>query len=242
MARNTTLQEIVRMVREEAGHSVNAALGQNTVDAIKNKIRRQQDILWEEYAWPHLQVERDIALAAGQRYYNFPADLSPAHRIDQVVVKHVDEWRPVEFGITVAHYNTVDSELGERRDPVLAWDMHQGEQIEVWPTPATGSRLRPGPFPVQTDILRLRGTRKLLPLIADGDRADLDDRLLSLFVAAEITAKQNQGDAGAILSQAQRHLSRLKGNQSRERSFRRGTGGGVPGSHGRPRPTYGGPL
>jgi len=234
MARGTTLQEIVRMVREEAGHSVNASLGQNTVDAIKHKIRRQQDVLWEEHPWPHLEVERDLTLSAGQRYYNFPADLSPSHRVEEVSVRHAGEWRPVDYGITVAHYNSVDPDDGERRDPVLAWELYEGDQLEVWPTPDAGG-----------DILRLRGTRKLSPLIADGDRADLDDRLLSLFVAAELTAKQRQEDSQVMLSQAQRLLAKLKGNTPRCRVFTRG--GGMSRAeeqryYGRPRPLYGGKL
>ena len=228
MARNTTLQEIVRMVREEAGHSVNAALGQNMVEAIKHKIRRQQDVLWEEHPWPHLEVERDLTLASGQQHYNFPADLSPSHRVEQVTVRHADEWRQVDYGITPAHYNSVDPMDNERRDPVLCWELYEGEQIEVWPLPDVGG-----------DILRLRGTRRLRPLIGDSDRADLDDRMLSLFVAAELTAQQKHPNAAALLSQAQRLLDKLKGNAPRQRVFTRGSNCNIRVAPGRPRPLYG---
>lgn len=232
MARGTTLQELVRMVREEAGHSTSAALGQNTLEGLKNKIRRQQEILWLEHEWPHLRVEREITLEAGSRYYNFPADLSANHRIDEAHVFHDDEWIPLRHGITLAHYNHLNPDANERQDPVEAWELHEGEQIEVWPLPETNG----------VRVL-LRGTRNLRPLIADADTADLDDRMLALFVAGEITAKQNQRDAEALLTMARNLFARLKSVNSKNRVFRNGdpryhaTAGGpdVP----RARPLYG---
>jgi hypothetical protein len=229
MARGTTLNELVTMVREEAGHSTNATLGQNTVTSLKQKIRRQQEVLWLNHAWPHMRVERDIILEAGDRYYNPPADLSMNHRIDAVGVKFDDRWRPVEHGITMAHYNSVDPELDERRDPVLCWEIYEGNQIEVWPLPETNGT-----------VLRLRGTRNLNPLIANSDTADLDDMLIVMFVAAELAAKQRQDDAQAKLQIAQSHLAKLKAENSKIRNFT--VGGNSRAENGRvirPRPLYG---
>jgi len=231
MARGTSLNELVRMVREEAGHSTSAALGQNTVDGLKQKIRRQQEVLWRENEWSHLRVERDILLQAGSRYYNFPSDLSNSHRIDAVGVFYEGEWRPVSHGITLAHYNTLNPETDERQDPVQAWQQFEDSQLEVWPLPETN------------DIkVRLRGTRNLKPLVANGDVADLDDQMIVLFVAAELVAKQNQRDGDAKLSSARAMLSRLKGHGSNNRMFRKSDPGHY--SDGgmcitRPRPLYG---
>lgn len=237
MARGTSLQQLVRMVREEAGHSTSAALGQNSIDAIKHKIRRQQQVLWLENDWPHLRVEREILLQAGSRYYNFPTDLSMNHRIDEVSTFYLDEWRPVEHGISLAHYNELDPEADERRAPVEYWATYQDTQLEVWP------------LPEQNDVrLRFRGTRNLRPLIADTDVCDLDDNMIAMFVASELTAKQNQRDSDALLSQARNLLVRLKGSTSRTRSFRVGNqgyreqGGGDTSAAGRPRPLYGKPI
>jgi hypothetical protein len=208
VARGTSLNELVTMVRQEAGHSTNAALGQNTLDGLKQKIRRQQEVLWLAHPWPHLRVERDITLAAGQRYYNPPTDLSLNHRIDAVGVKFEDLWRPVEHGITLDHYNSVDPEADERRDPVLCWELYEAEQIEVWPLPETDG-----------STLRLRGIRNLGALVADADTADIDDLLIVLFVAAELAAKQKQDDAQAKLQIAQSHLATLKAENSKNRNF-----------------------
>jgi hypothetical protein len=208
MARGTTLQELVTMVREEAGHSTNAGLGQNTLDGLKQKIRRQQVVLWQEHEWPHLRVERDIVLQAGQRYYAPPTDLSLNHRIDLVHVFHDGRWQTVDPGITLDQYNYLDSDADVRQDPVLRWELYEAEQIEVWPIPKTNGIK-----------LRLQGTRNLRALVADGDTADLDDRLITLFVAAELLAKQKSDDAGPKLSMAQRLLTKLKGNNSKIRTF-----------------------
>jgi hypothetical protein len=213
MARGTSLNELVTMVREEAGQSTNAALGQNAVGALKAMIRRQQEVLWLEHSWPHLRVEREVTIAAGQRYYAFPADLSQNHRIDEVSVKWEGDWRPVEHGITLAHYNSVDPAEDERRDPVLCWELYEGNQIEVWPLPETNGAK-----------LLLRGTRNLNPLVGDADTADLDDILIVMFVAAEIAAKQNQENAKPKLQIAQRQLQRLKAENSHDRTFSFSTG------------------
>jgi hypothetical protein len=226
MARGTTLNELVTMVREEAGHSTNAALGLNTLPSLKRMIRRQQEVLWLEHEWPHMRVERDVAIAAGQRYYNFPADLSLNHRIDEVSVRYEGEWRCVQPGITLGHYNAVDPLEDERQDPVQLWELYEGNQIEVWPLPETSG-----------STLRLRGIRNLNPLVDDAHTADLDDVLIVMFVAAEIAAKQNQENARPKLQIAQRHLQRLKGENSKIRSFKVGAKR-EPGDY-RPRPLYG---
>jgi hypothetical protein len=212
MARGTTLNELLRMVREEAGQSTNAALGVNTAAALKSMIRRQQEVLWLEHTWPHLRVERDITLEAGDRYYNFPADLSTNHRIDSVMVKHDGEWMPLAHGIGAEQYNALDPEDDERQDPVQRWQLYEAEQVELWPLPASNGV-----------TVRLSGSRNLRPLVADDDIADLDDILIVMFCAAEIAAKQNQENARPKLQIAQRHLHRLKGENSKIRTFKMGT-------------------
>jgi hypothetical protein len=208
MARGTTLESLVQMVREEAGHSTNVALGTNTIEALKTKIRRTQEVLWQEHEWPHMRVAREVALQAGSRYYDFPSDLSLTHRVDEVAIYYDERWHVVEPGIHVGHYNSVNPDEDERRDPVERWDFYELTQLEVWPLPETND-LR----------LRLKGTRNLAPLLANGDEADLDDRLITLFTAAELVAKQNQNDAEALIAQGRQILQRLKGNNSINRTF-----------------------
>jgi hypothetical protein len=86
----------------------------------------------------------------------------------------------------------------------------------------------------------MRGTRNLNPLVDDADQADLDDRLITLFVSAELLAKQKSDDARAKLSMAQRLYDKLKANNSKIRRFRMGGDEATPAY--RPRPLYGKPL
>lgn len=229
MARGTTLGQLVTMLRAECAHATSAALGQNTLPRMQQVLRRTQEFLWNDYVWPHLRAVREEVLQAGQRYYSWPADLSFDRVIPSVDVRHDDTWRPVCYGIDTCDYNANDPELDERDDPVRKWQVYEDEQFEVWPLPATnGTRLR------------FTGIKKLRPLIADSDRADLDDQLIVLFAAAEILAKQRGGDAEAKRALAAQLYKQLKGQQSKATMFVMG-GGRDPASGPpvRPGPLYG---
>ena len=72
MARGVTLGQLITDLRSEIGHSLSPALGKNTRDVLINILQRNQRRLWEDYAWPFLRVEKDVTMAAGQRYYDLP--------------------------------------------------------------------------------------------------------------------------------------------------------------------------
>lgn len=232
MARGTTLGQLVLMLREEIGDATSAALGQNNLSHLKQTLRRTQEFLWNDHSWPHLRVEREEVLQAGERYYTLPADLS-FDRVEGVPdcwIKYDETWRPVCYGITPDHYNVSDPEQDECEDPVRCWQVYEDEQYEVWPLPATdGYRLR------------FTGIRKLRPLLDDADRADLDDNLIVLFAAAEILARRKSADADAKRTIAGRLYQKLKGAQSKKSMFV--MGGGRDPLMGprieRPRPLYG---
>lgn len=229
MARGTTLGELLMMLREEVGDATSAALGQNTLPGYKRTLRRTQEFLWGDYAWPHLRVLREETLQAGQRYYSFPADLA-FDRVENTHIRWDDNWSPVHYGIEQCHYNLSDPELDNRDDPVARWQAYEDDQFEVWPLPATNG-LR----------LRFEGIRKLKPLIADDDRADLDDNLIVLFSAAEILGRKKASDGQAKAQVAGRLYRQLKGQQSKNDMFI--MGGGVDpamrSGHYRPAPRYG---
>lgn len=232
MARGTTLGQLVLMLREEIGDATSAAQGQNNLAHLKQILRRTQEFLWNDHTWPHLRVERFETLQAGERYYALPEDLAfdRVEGVPSCCIKYDETWRPVTYGIGPEHYNISDPEQDEREDPVRAWMVHEDEQYEIWPVPATnGYRLR------------FNGIRKLKPLLADGDRADLDDHLIVLFAAAEILARRKSADADAKRTLAGRLYQRLKGAQSKSSMFV--MGGGYDPINGprneRPRPLYG---
>lgn len=208
MARGTSLGVIVDKVRAEARHSQNPALGTNVRATIINAIQRVQNQLYLDYDWPFLRVRRDKLTQAGQRYYDFPTDLN-LERVETFEVLWGTEWRPIENGIEMSDYTTWNSDLDVRVDPVRKWQMIDagaGPQYEIWPLPATND-----------NTMRWTGIRKLQPLVADSDRADLDDDMIALFVAAEFLAHAKQYDAKAKLSAAQGMLERLRSRMTLKR-------------------------
>lgn len=179
MLRNT-FSQIIEMTRAEARLSTNSSRGIDHLDYIKQIIRRKYTMLAEEFDWEHLELKRSDAyktINAGQRYYDFPVNLNP-QKIMCAWYKWGELWEPVGYGIGDAEYNVLDSDTNDRSDPVQRWDYYADaslNQFEVWPLPATGG-----------NSLHFIGQKQVQTLINDGDRADLDDFLISLGAAAEI--------------------------------------------------------
>jgi len=202
MARGTQLLALVDRLKDETGRSSAVSVGVDELPSLKNLLRRTQNWLYEDYDWPFLRVNRSTNLQAGERYYDFPTDLN-VERVEETVCLYNTTRYPVLRGIEFDDYNTYDSDLDERSDPILKWDVrsiNNVEQAEVWPIPASNA----------TKLL-WRGIRALRPLIADADVCDLDDDLIVLFAASEILQRQKSSDAKAKLDFAQQHYTRLKG-------------------------------
>lgn len=214
MPLNTTLGELMTRLREECGHSVNPAQGQNTATHHKRILQRTQNFLWQDHAWNHLKVWREEQLYAGQRYYTFEPDLD-FERIEEAWVLFSGTWQPIDYGITLLNYNVTDPDLDEREDPVRRWNKHEGNQYEVWPVPNSNDTR-----------LRFRGVRKLRPFVGDEDQCDIDDELIVLFAAAEILSRQKSPDAQVKLDMAVKRYQKLKGANSKADMFI--MGGGLP--------------
>jgi len=204
MARGKQLLSLIAQLRAETGRTQNVAVGVDEVENLKVMLQRTQELLYDEYEWPHLRVERTIDLTDGQRYYDFPTDLN-FDRIQVVKLKYNNVYTDITRGIEFADFSSYDSNATspEKSFPTLKWDIREtgsGEQLEVWP------------IPNQSAKLYLFGTKKLGDLIQEADTADLDDRLIVLFAAAEILARQKSNDAKNKLSQAERRLMMLRRN------------------------------
>jgi hypothetical protein len=206
MARGTTLSELVSMFRDEAGFASTATLSQNVVQAVQTTLRRTQDVLYEQWTWPHLRVNRFELLRSGENEYSFPPDLDP-DRIEYVVARESADadWTPVTYGITPGMRNQYDSYRDERADPVRAWQYFDYGQYEVWPMPS-----------VDDASLMLTGLRKLNPLVAQADRADLDDRLIVLYAAGQWLKRSKDPSADTVLQMADTYFLKLKGNSQRK--------------------------
>lgn len=213
MARNVTLGELIDDVRAEAGHSLQANLGTAMREVLIKIIQRQQRRLWEDYDWTFLRVSRDVAVQAGQRYYDIPTDLS-LERIERVEFKYGDRWLVMQHGIGREQLDQHDSDKGIRAFPVERWAEYENNQVEFWPIPSQN-----GSVSTASDIVRFTGIRKLRPLVQEGDRADLDDTLLVLYSAAEVLAREKSADAGLKLQLAEKHYARIRARNSKTDTF-----------------------
>lgn len=215
MARGRQLQELVGQLRAETGRSQNIAVGTSELDNLKEVLRRTQEMLYDDYAWPHLRIERTIQLYAGQRYYDLPEDLN-FDRIETIKYKYNNVYTDLERGISFEDYSIFDSNNNERSSPALKWDVRYTdltEQLEIWP------------IPNENNLVYLRGTKELDPLIEESDRADLDDRLIVLFAASEMLSRQKSQDARAKLEQANaRYLTLKRNSQSDSETIQVGLG------------------
>lgn len=203
MARNTQLIQLVGMLREEVNRATSVAVGVDDVQSLKNKLRRTQEVLYDDYAWPFMrQIFPFKTLQAGEQYYDFPDGLN-LERVEGVVVYYNNLPKPLDRGITYREYAIYNSLIGVTSEPAIRWDVRwtgTKEQYEIWPIPSGNDQL-----------IQWTGIRNLRPLIADGDRADLDDQMIVLFTAAELLAKQGSDSAESVAAAATERLRVMKG-------------------------------
>lgn len=213
--RGTTLNALIQMLRRELKISESPALGKNTREGHAYALRSAQDRLFTDSDWPFKIVNRDITLAAGQRYYAPPTDLC-LEDLREAAILYSGQWSNIFRGITVQNYNELNSDIDQRLDPVRRWQVYNdpvdnGDMLEFWPVPATNG-----------GTVRFRGIRKLSPLIADTDICDIDDLLIVLQAAVDyVPLKEKQAQQG----KADRRLFSLRRNLSDGRTFI--SGGGV---------------
>jgi hypothetical protein len=222
VARNSQLLQLVTMLRAELGRSTNVAVGVDDIIGLKQKLRDNQELLYDDYDWPFLYTRYNVPLLTSERYYDVPNGLN-LERIEQVWIYYGNLPRPLTRIIDERDYAYFNSDLGITADPALKWDVRStgdttttGElsQLEVWPIPASNN---------QTMIVR--GIRQLRPLIRDADVADLDDQIIVLLTAAELLAKSESPSADAVMKRFQKRLSTLKGRRAvSDRRYRIGMG------------------
>lgn len=221
MARNTQLLQLVQMVREECGRASSLAVGVGDVEAIKTKIRRTQELLYDDWDWPHMrQFFTREDMSAGERYYD-PTDGVDFERIERMVIWYngLSHDITTRKGIEFCHYNIYDSENDVRSDPVQRWDVRwtgKREQIEFWPIPSTNDQQ-----------FQIQGIRQLRSLVNDSDRCDLDDQLLALTVASELLAVKDSKSAQLVSGLATKRLNDLRAKpRTAGKRYRMGMGEG----------------
>lgn len=202
MARGTQLQQLVYQLKAEVRQSTLVSSGVDDLPALKQLLARNQETVYDEFDWGQFRVKPYLTLAAGQRYYDIPAELD-YERVEGVACWYNNLPSPVTRGIGFEELAAYNSDNDERNDPVRNWDIvdvSNVTQIEVWPLPASNSL-----------SLQFMGYRKLRPLVSDSDPADLDDRMIVLYAAAELLEASDAKDAKSKRAMAQARFNRLKG-------------------------------
>jgi hypothetical protein len=193
--------------------SSNPAHNNQARDAQVNILQRTQEWLWEDFAWPHLNIERQYAVQAGQRYYDFGTDFD-LERIESLHVRYSGGFVPLGVGIENEHYYIHDSDLDQRAWPVRRWRVYENDQIEIWPIGDQNAD------PTTRDgFIKVKGIAKLSPLVKDTDRADLDDRLITLYAAAELLGGRGAKDAQTKLNLATTRYAKLRGRLTKSTKF-----------------------
>lgn len=223
MALRVTFREVIDNVRAEAKLSTNTSRGLDHQEHIKQLIRRHYYTLADDFDWPHLSIKKESAesrklLAAGSRFYDFPANLNP-EKIERLWVKWGSAWLPVTKGISYDNYTAYNPDDDQRVDPITHWDFYGHSQIEVWPVPATDG--------VQNGIneIAFEGQRLAERLVDDNSRLDLDDILVTLMVATEILLSHGKKDDAAVKGEAAAdRLQRMRAGRSSQTRYRMGLG------------------
>lgn len=209
MARGVQLLQLVDELRAETGRDASVAAGKNELHSLKKRLAREQNKLYQAHDWPFLRVQATITMQAGERYYDWPAEINP-DRLQDMKVRWNNSWYPVCRGITAEEYNAYDSLEDERSDPVIRWDVRttgadlaaQAEQIEVWPIPASN-----------VPVLHLWGMRPLKVLIAEDDVCDIDSDLIVLSLAAKMLKRQKSPDAADVAAEFAKMWRNMTGNR-----------------------------
>lgn len=214
MARKQTLVKLVDDLRAEIHASQNPAHNAQVRDSQIKLLQRTQEWLWEGFDWPHLHIERNYPAEAGQRLYDFGANFD-LERIESLSFRYGGRWVPLHEGIGDAEYTTYNSELNSRAWPIRKFRVYEGDQIELWPIADQN-----GDLTTLEGCIKVKGTAKLSPLVKDTDRADLDDRLIVLYAAAEMLGGKGSKDAQLKFNLAKDREAQLQGKLVKRTKFR----------------------
>lgn len=212
MARNTQLSSLLVMLRQELGRSTNVAVGVDDALGLRQKLRRSQELLYDDYDWPFLRSRFTLPMNATQRFYNMPTSTREGYtgtlnieRIEHVAYYYNNIPRPIERGIMEEDFRSFNSDIGVVSSPALKWDIRwtgSVEQIEIWPIPASNG-----------DTLVFRGIRQLRQLINDNDVADIDDQAIVLMTATELLAKGDSASSQVLGRLAAKRISTIQKRQ-----------------------------
>ncbi len=207
MARGTQLLELRKMLRAEAGHSTLVSAGVDNIPALDQKLRRAQQMLYDDYDWPFMETKPYLDLQEGEAFYDL-AEMQ-LESIEKVVLWYNGQPREITRGIGPTEYAQYSTPLDQRSSPVRNWDIVSTgdvtsktanlEQLEVWPKPNSGGMQ-----------LQFYGKRKLRPLIANNDVCDIDDLCIVLVAASDLLASQEDPSYKRVEAAANKRIAQMK--------------------------------
>jgi hypothetical protein len=221
------LSELRRELMAETFQSLSPNQTTSSLPFYNYQLDRVQREQWNDIEWPHLTIYKDVPMATGQRYYDYPPQL-PFDSIFRMWWPQGVNWVPLDYGINPQTYAAMGGELVQAWPPrrwrnCAVYDETSGQtqpaaQFEVWPIPP----------PNQPYSLRIEGNAPLNPLIEDTDICVIDATLIVLFAAAEILAGQKSESASLKLQKANQYrrmlIARLGAQQRSMKSLSRDGG------------------
>jgi hypothetical protein len=195
-----TLATLIEEVQFELFQVVSPAVGQNYRDFIKARLRREYRRLYDDFNWPDLRVWQDKTLSAGENFYDLPTGWSLTN-LTHIFYRWGSTWIPVPRGIDVTLYNAIDSDGGNRADPVQRWDWRNG-QVEVWPIPATDAT-----------VMRLVGKQPFVQMVDEDDLCLIDADTVILFAAGELARRTNTEESALLLARAEGRYGAVRQRQ-----------------------------
>lgn len=186
-----TLSELRTELRGSLGMAASgAAAGVNQAN-IDAKLQHAQTLLYWTHDWAHLRRYETKQTGASATLIDYPVTANP-DRITAISAYRGGVWsKALKKGITPSMYTYQTNKSWPQR-----WEPY--EQIELWP---------------QTDVdyaVRIFFIRSLLAFTQAGDRASLDDTMISLVATALAKAHYRQPDAAEYKTASDTLLMNLK--------------------------------
>lgn len=217
--RFSTFSQLVEEVRLESKISTNSSRGLDNRDNLEQIVKRNYEILWDDYEWEHLNVKHTdafVQLYAGQNIYQFP-DTIDLSTVAKVFASNGNSWVPVEYGITLQNYAQIDPTRNNRSDPVQNWEARSMTEFEVFPLPASN-----------VERIGFEAKKKFVQLVDQTDVAQIDSLCIVLISAAELLASNNAKESQLKLKMAEQRIDKFKARMASKTRFRIGMGSGTP--------------
>lgn len=197
MALNTTLANLLVMLKAEIGNALTAGIATADDAVLRVLLSNKQKYLSYLYDFVDLELRVAVTATAATRTFNFPTSLDvnrPVKIFTKLTVQ--DLWRPMDYGVDEPELSLFNSDAGVTADPIRKWQFYGvdgsgNRKVQVWPIPTTDQ------------YLLVDGQIVLPSLAVDSDKAAIDDLMLVLFVAADRLTRTDQSDASTKLQQAQ---------------------------------------